>query len=85
MQALNHNYIYPWYAWILYDWYQDRWWTSEVSGVNLTSGTCKDDELAVFLDRAITIHLPEVSNETTDIGTVSKLMITLYVSDIKYI
>lgn len=32
---------------------------------------CKDHELAGFLDKALTIQLPDVTNETTDIGTVS--------------
>ena len=32
---------------------------------------CKDHELAEFLDKALTIQLPDVTNETTDIGIVS--------------
>ena len=31
---------------------------------------CKDHELAGFLDKALTIQLPDVTNETTDIGIV---------------
>ena len=41
----------------------------DVSGA--VFGGCRDSELAGFLDRAITIKLPDVSNKTTDIGTVS--------------
>ena len=32
---------------------------------------CKDHEVAGFLDKALTIQLPDVTNETTDIGIVS--------------
>ena len=31
---------------------------------------CKDHELAEFLDKALTIQVPDVINETTDIGIV---------------
>ena len=67
MQAQKHNYTYPRYAWILYDWYADEWWTmgSPIACKNSTS------DLMTFLDRAITVQLPEFGNETTDIGTVS--------------
>ena len=41
----------------------------DVSGA--VFGGCRDSELAGFLDRAITIKLPDISNKTTDIGTVS--------------
>ena len=43
----------------------------DVSGAALQFGDCRDSELAGFLDRALTIKLPDISNETTDIGTVS--------------
>ena len=43
----------------------------DVSGAALQFGDCRDNELAGFLDRALTIKLPDISNETTDIGTVS--------------
>lgn len=69
VQAQSHNHVYPNYAWIFYDWYQDGWWTMDVSGA--VFGGCRDSELAGFLDRAITIKLPDISNKTTDIGTVS--------------
>ena len=32
---------------------------------------CKDNELAGFLGKALTIQLPDVTNEMTDIGIVS--------------
>ena len=32
---------------------------------------CKNHELAGFLDKVLTIQLPDVTNETTDIGIVS--------------
>jgi hypothetical protein len=72
VQAQRHNHVYPDYAWIFYDWYQDGWWTMDVSGAVLKFGDCRDSELTNFLDRAITIKLPDTSNKTTDIGTVSK-------------
>ena len=32
---------------------------------------CSDDDLRRFLDRTITVQLPEFGNGTTNIGTVS--------------
>lgn len=43
----------------------------DVANATLEFGDCKDNELAGFLNGAITIKLPDVSNKTTDIGTVS--------------
>ena len=43
----------------------------DVSNASLEFGDCKDSELAAFLHGAITIKLPDISNKTTDIGTVS--------------
>ena len=57
----------------MYDWYQDGWWTLAVSGDD-DAIDCKDHELAGFLDKALTIQLPDVSNETTDIGSVSNFL-----------
>lgn len=69
MQAMQNNYVYPRYAWIFYDWYPKNWWTrSDDAG----PGDCSNEDLANFLDRALTIQLPEFGNETTDIGTVSE-------------
>ena len=68
-QAFIHSYVYPRYAWVMYDWYQDGWWTLAISDDDDVID-CKDHELAGFLDKALTIQLPDVSNETTDIGTV---------------
>ena len=69
MQAYLHNYTYPCYAWMMYDWYLDGWWTSAMASDDAID--CKDHELAGFLDKALTIQLPDVTNETTDIGIVS--------------
>ena len=44
---------------------------------SLKFGACKDSELAGFLDGAITVKLPEISNKTTDIGAVSACMYLL--------
>ena len=38
---------------------------------------CKDDELAGFVDKALTIQLPDVSNETTDIGIISVAVVVI--------
>lgn len=53
----------------MYDWYPDGWWTQEISGVD-GDFDCSDSDLAIFLDRALTIQLPDVSNETVDVGSV---------------
>ena len=65
-QAQKHNYTYPRYAWILYDWYAEEWWTT---GDPIDD--CSDGDLRRFLDRAVTVQLPEFGNGTTSIGTVS--------------
>ena len=31
---------------------------------------CKDEDLEKFLDHALTIQFPDVSNETADVGSV---------------
>ena len=78
IQAQSHDYTYPKYAWIFYDWYRDGWWTADVSGTQLEFGACTDSELTGFLDGAITIKLPDVSNETTDIGAVSTINVEVF-------
>ena len=65
VQAQKRNYTYPRYAWILYDWYAEEWWTMG-DPIN-----CSDGDLRRFLDRTITVQLPEFGNGTTSIGTVS--------------
>ena len=65
IQAQQHNYTYPRYAWIVYGWYPDNWWVSS------EPDECSSDDLKIFLDRAFVLHLmPELNNETTDIGRV---------------
>ena len=49
MQAYLHNYTYPCYAWMMYDWYLDGWWTSAMAGDDAID--CKDHELAGFWTR----------------------------------
>lgn len=68
IQARKKNYAFPRYVWIHYDWYPKNWWRSDRS----VPGDCSDDELMEFLDKALTIQLPEFGNETTEIGTVSE-------------
>ena len=67
LQAQNHSYSYPQYAWILYDWYTDEWWTmgDPIRG-------CNNSDLEAFLERSITVQLPEFGNGNTTIGTVSR-------------
>ena len=53
----------------MYDWYPEGWWTQELSGVD-DDVDCSNNDLAKFLERALTIQLPDVSNETVDVGSV---------------
>ena len=63
MQAYKHNYLYPHYAWIIFGWYPDKWWTEEVAGEPLEG--CTDEDIEDFLQksRVLLIHLlPEPDN-----------------------
>ena len=45
----------------------DGWWKSN------TPGDCSNEDLERFLDKVLTVQLPEFGNGTTEIGTVSEL------------
>ena len=73
LQAAHHKLHYPHYAWIIFDWYPERWWTEEVA--NETIDGCSDKVLEAFLiqSRALLIHIgPEAddNDEATDAGIV---------------
>ena len=57
MQASKRNLVYPHYAWIIYSFYPDKWWTEEVAKEHLEE--CSDLELEEFLlkSHALLIHL----------------------------
>lgn len=64
--------VYPRYAWIAYDWYPPRWWTLEVSKVEVN---CTDDELSGFIEGMISLKrypIPEDVSEISDAGIVSQ-------------
>jgi gamma-aminobutyric acid type B receptor len=74
--------VYPHYAWIIYSFYPDKWWTEEVAKEHLEE--CSDQELEDFLlkSHALIIHLvPEPDDwnrltvaglSTTDFNTIYK-------------
>ena len=70
IQSQKQNFTYPKYAWIVYDWYPNRWWTFEESNLEVN---CSDIELAEFLDKVISFHwhlTPADNHTTTDAGIV---------------
>ena len=52
----------------MYDWYPSEWWILK----ELKPGDCSNEELTEFLDKVLTIQLPEFGNGSTEIGTVSQ-------------
>ena len=74
LKASKRGFTYPKYVWIMRDDFVDYWWTNAVdkSVVN-----CSDDELELFLDKALSFRLfPLLENDTviTDAGIVSKML-----------
>ena len=47
LQAAKLNLVYPHYAWIIYSFYPDKWWTEEVAKEHLEE--CSDQKLEDFL------------------------------------
>ena len=41
--------MYPHYAWIIYGWYEERWWTEEIAQEHID---CTDEDIRSFLVRA---------------------------------
>ena len=84
LQAAHRKLHYPHYAWLIYDWYPDRWWTEEVA--NETIDGCPDEVLEAFLiqSRALLIHIlpePDDSDKETAAGIVRGVYI--YISAIQ--
>ena len=72
LQAAKRNLTYPRYAWIMFGWYPDKWWTGAMARNNLS---CSDEQLEVFIENARTVliqHNPitEDVNGTTIAGIV---------------
>ena len=68
-QAYLRGYTYPRYAWIVYAWYPEKWWTLE-SDVPLN---CTGDQVARFLERALATQVYAVTSDVyamTDTGLV---------------
>ncbi|KAL5471142.1 hypothetical protein EMCRGX_G029225 [Ephydatia muelleri] len=59
-QAAKQGYTYPYYAWILQDWYTEKWWTASVDGEAIN---CTDTELEIFLDKALSLHIHPSSDD----------------------
>ena len=75
-QAAHRKLFYPHYAWLIYDWYPERWWTEEVA--NETIEGCSDEMLEAFLihSRALLIHVlpePDDIDAITAAGIVRKV------------
>ena len=69
-QAFKRGHTYSRYAWIAYDWYPPKWWSSEISDVIVN---CSDSEIAKFL-QVISFRrypVPDDVNAATDSGVVS--------------
>ena len=76
IQAHKKGFTYPYYAWIAFDWYPQKWWTRAVFQDDVD---CTDEELAAFLDKAITLRrhpTQEDVNATTTTGIVSEPLMT---------
>ena len=74
-QAARRNLVYPNYAWIVYAWYPEKWWTE---GDDLDG--CTNDFLEDFLIRARALLLnivaePDDFDAITDGGFVSLLIL----------
>ena len=71
MQAYRRGLTHPHYVWITYGWYQDRWWSADVSSLRVD---CTDQEMVRQVHRALALQLlPEGHdpNAMTDTGLVS--------------
>ena len=87
-QAAKRNLVYPHYAWIVYSFYPDKWWTEEVAKEHLEE--CSDQELEEFLllkSHALIIHLvpePDDWNHPTVAGLVYTTNTTIMLYEITY-
>ena len=59
MQAAKEDLTYPRYAWIIYSWYAENWWTKDVAGTVIDM-SCSDDELTNFLEKARPILIQQL-------------------------
>jgi len=50
LQAAKRNLTYPRYAWIMFGWYPDKWWTGAMARNNLS---CSDEQLEVFTENEL--------------------------------
>ncbi|KAL5471262.1 hypothetical protein EMCRGX_G029358 [Ephydatia muelleri] len=67
-EAFRKNVTYPKYVWIMRDSFVDNWWTAAVDKGDVN---CTDQELEMFLDKAISFRgypLPENYTSITDAG-----------------
>eukprot|EP00731_Ephydatia_muelleri_P020698 Em0013g425a len=67
-EAFRKNFMYPKYVWIMRDSFIDNWWTAAVDKGDVN---CTDQELEMFLDKAISFRgypSPENYTSITDAG-----------------
>ena len=65
-----HNYTFPCYVWMAYDWFPPQWWTYERSHVPVN---CTDAELSNFIKGSLSFQwqpVSDVPDATTDTGKV---------------
>ena len=70
LQAHMHNYTFPRYVWMAYDWFPPQWWTYERSHVPVN---CTDAELSNFIEGSLSFQwqpVSDVPDVTTDTGKV---------------
>ena len=70
MQAQRQNKKFPQYVFMAYDWFPPKWWTYEISQVQVD---CTDEELTNFIERSLSFQwrpVPDDDNVTTDTGKV---------------
>ena len=62
LQAAKRNLTYPRYAWIMFGWYPDRWWTGAVARNNVS---CSDEQLEEFIENArmVLIRTSPIAND----------------------
>jgi gamma-aminobutyric acid type B receptor len=61
-RILCHNYNsplsyplqYPYYVWLVHGWYQDKWWTNDVSGFD-PDVNCTDSQFELMLNQSISL------------------------------
>ena len=70
----NPEHHYPGYVWITFGWYQENWWSADVT--DNSSLHCSDEDLEPFLRNTFSIQLGNSTMDSTaptDVKLVSQL------------